>query len=101
LPARPLRWTEHAVAQLAAIAEYISLDSLIYAEQLADRLVARLEQARHYPESGRVVPEVGDPELRELIDAPYRLIYRVQEDALEVLSIVHARRESPDLPTDS
>jgi hypothetical protein len=33
---RPLRWTEHAVSQLAAIAEYISLDSPVYAEQVVE-----------------------------------------------------------------
>ena len=100
MPGRTLRWTEHAVAQLAAIAEYISLDSPVYAEQLVDRLVARLEQARAFPESGRIVPEVARVEIREFIEPPYRLIYRVHTDAIEVLSIVHSRRESPQLPKD-
>jgi plasmid stabilization system protein ParE len=89
------------VAQLAAIAEYISLDSPVYAEQLVDRLVARLEQATRFPESGREVPEVQRPEIREFVEAPYRLIYRVHASAIEVLSIVHGRRESPDLPKES
>jgi toxin ParE1/3/4 len=88
------------VAQLAAIAEYISLDSPVYAEQLVDRLVARLDQARAFPDSGRIVPEVGRIDMREFIDPPYRLIYRVHPDAIEVLSIVHSRRESPHLPKD-
>lgn len=42
---RSLRWTEHAVTQLAAIAEYISLDSPVYAEQVIDQIVRRLAQA--------------------------------------------------------
>jgi plasmid stabilization system protein ParE len=88
------------VAQLAAIAEYISLDSPVYAEQLIDRLVARLEQARSFPESGREVTESQQPDIREFIEAPYRLIYRVHPSAIEVLSIVHGRRASPDLPTE-
>jgi plasmid stabilization system protein ParE len=84
------------VAQLAAIGEYISLDSPIYAEQLVDRLVARLEQARAFPESGRIVPEVGRVEIREFIDPPYRLIYRVHPDAIECCQsyIVGASRRS-------
>ena len=42
---RALRWTEHAVAQLASIAEYVSLSSPVYAEHLVDRLAQRLDQA--------------------------------------------------------
>ena len=65
---RPLRWTEHAVAQLESIAEYVSLSSPVYAEQLLDRITRRLDQARGFPESGRVVPEFARPEIRELIE---------------------------------
>ena len=93
-----LRWTEHAVTQLAALAEYISLDSPFYAEQVVDRVVARLEQARRHPASGRVVPEFGREDVRELIEPPYRLVYRVQADAVEVLSVLHGRQQVGELP---
>jgi plasmid stabilization system protein ParE len=89
---RRLRWTERAVGQLAAIAEQVSLGSPIYAEQLVDRVVRRLTQACHFPESGRVVPEYEHPQIRELLELPYRLIYRVESEAIVVLGIVHARR---------
>ena len=46
---RALRWTEHAVAQLASIAEYVSLSSPVYAEHLVDRLAQRLDQACEFP----------------------------------------------------
>ena len=95
---RPLRWTEHATAQLAVIAEHIALASPIYAEQVVDRVVARFDQACEYPESGRVVPELGRREVRELIEWPYRLIYRVRPDAIEVLSILHGRQDLHGLP---
>ena len=52
-----LRWTEHAVSQLSAIAEYVSLSSPVYAEQMLDRIVLRLRQLEQFPESGRRVPE--------------------------------------------
>ena len=94
---RALRWTEHAVAQLASIAEYVSLSSPVYAEHLVDRLAQRLDQAREFPESGRVVPELGRAEIRELIEWPYRLVYRVHADAIEVLSVLHGRQELPEL----
>jgi len=90
-----LRWTEHAVTQLAALAEYISLDSPFYAEQVVDRVVARLEQARQHR---RAVPAFGREDVCELIEAPYRLVYRVRADAIEVLSILHGRQRVRDLP---
>ena len=65
----PLRWTEQAVEQLGAIAAAISLASPVYAERVIERLVTRLEQARHFPQSGRAVPEWHDPEIRELVEA--------------------------------
>ena len=94
---RALRWTEHAVAQLASIAEYVSLSSPVYAEHLVDRLAQRLDQACEFPESGRVVPELGRAEIRELLEWPYRLVYRVHADAIEVLSVLHGRQELPEL----
>ena len=95
---RQLRWTEHAVTQLGSIAEYISLASPVYAEQVIERVVRRLGQALEYPESGRVVPELAQPSVRELIEMPYRLIYRVNADSIMVLSILHGRQELRELP---
>ena len=94
---RALRWSEHAVAQLASVAEYVGLSSSVYAEQLVDRIAGRLEQAREFPESGRVVPEFARAEIRELIEWPYRLVYRVRPDAIEVLSVLHGRRDLREL----
>jgi len=94
---RALRWSEHAVAQLAAVAEYVSLSSPVYAEHLVDRIARRLDQAREFPESGRVVQEFARGEIRELIESPYRLVYRVRPDAIEVLSVLHGRQQLPEL----
>ena len=86
------------MTQLAAIAEYISLDSPVYAEQVVDQLVRRLAQVQAFPESGRVVPELARAEVRELVEAPYRVIYRVRPDAIEVVAVVHARQQLGELP---
>lgn len=95
---RSLRWTEHAVTQLAAIAEYISLDSPVYAEQVVDQVVRRLAQAQLFPESGRVVPELARADVRELLEVPYRVIYQVRPDVIEVLAVLHARQQLRGLP---
>ena len=56
-----LRWTEHAVSQLSAIAEYISIVSPIYSEQTIDRIVLRLRQAQEFPASGRCAARTASP----------------------------------------
>jgi toxin ParE1/3/4 len=92
---RELRWTEQAVDELGAIAEYISLASPVYAEQVIERIVLRLRQAQAFPESGRRVPEASASEVRELIESPYRILYRAMPTAIEVIAIVHGRQDLP------
>jgi toxin ParE1/3/4 len=84
---RRLRWTEQAVDQLGAITEYVSRSSPVYAEQLIQRITQRLEQVRVFPESGSRVPEAAPPDVRQVIESPYRVIYRVQGEAIEVIAI--------------
>lgn len=88
-----LRWTEQAVNQLGGIAEYIGLASPVYAEQVVERVVGRLRQAQEFPLSGRQVPEAGQTDLRELIEVPYRVIYRVAPGTIIVIAIVHGRQD--------
>lgn len=88
-----LRWTEHAVDQLSAIAEHIGLVSPVYAEQTVERIAQRFQQVQAFPDSGRHVPEAASLDVRELIEFPYRLIYRVRHDAIEIVAIVHARQD--------
>jgi plasmid stabilization system protein ParE len=88
---RELRWTEQAVAQLAAIVDYVSVSSPVYAEHLVNRIVARLDQALVYPDSGYSVPEAATPDIRELLERPYRLMYRVREERIEMIAVVHER----------
>ena len=95
---RGLRWTEQAVNQLSAVVDYISLSSPVYTEQVLERVVLRLRQAQQFPESGRRVPESGHADARELFEPPYRLVYRVRSDTVEVLAIVHGRQYLPSQP---
>ena len=88
-----LRWTEQAVAQLSAIAEQIATSSPVYAETIVDRIVHRLTQAQRFPESGRMVPEYERTEIRELIEFPYRVIYRCGPESIDVVAIVHSRQD--------
>ena len=88
-------WTRPAVADVLQIRDYVVADSPRYARIVAERLFASVERLMRYPLSGRVVPELNDPSLREVVDAPYRIVYRVGVEALEILTVVHAARRFP------
>ncbi|MGH7648420.1 MAG: type II toxin-antitoxin system RelE/ParE family toxin [Gemmatimonadaceae bacterium] len=90
---RPVHWSETALEHLADIARHIARTSPLYAERMVDRLVARTEALRDLPELGRAVPEADEQTIRELIEQPYRLIYFVQESRIDVLAVIHSRRE--------
>ncbi len=88
-----LRWTEQAVDQLGAIADYISLSSPIYAEGVVSRIAVRIQLAVEYPDIGRRVPETDGADVRELVEWPYRIVYRRHPDTVEILAIVHGSRD--------
>ena len=91
-----LRWTEQATNQLGAIAEYISLASPVYAEQMVERILSRLRQAQDFPDSGHRVPESGRSDVRELFEAPYGVVYRITSSSIEVVAVIHGRRDLPE-----
>ncbi|MEW5926841.1 MAG: type II toxin-antitoxin system RelE/ParE family toxin [Gemmatimonadota bacterium] len=90
-----LVWTRPALEDVQEIRAYIARDSQRYARIVAERLVAAVERLPDHPLSGRVVPEVGQSTLREVIEPPYRIVYRVRAELLEVLAVVHSARQFP------
>ena len=51
-----------------------------------------------FPRSGRMVPEYEAPDIREVIERPYRIIYRIKTDQIDILAVVHgAQLLPPDL----
>ncbi len=90
-----LVWTRPALEDVREIRAYIARDSPRYARSVAERLFDAVDRLREHPLSGRVVPELGQPTLREVIESPYRIVYRVRADVLEVITVVHAARRFP------
>lgn len=90
-------WTEEAKAHVAGIYAYIKRDSPFYAIQTVDKLTRRLDQLIDHPRSGRIVPKYNDENLRELIVAPYRLIYRIKADRIDIVAVFHGAQQLPDM----
>ena len=85
-------WTRQAIEDVEAIKAYVSRDSQRYAALLAERLVAAVSRLERFPQSGRVVPEVGDASLREVVYGNYRLVYRLHAGVVEIVTVYHGAR---------
>jgi len=87
-----VHWTDTAQAHLNAIHTYIAQDSAEYAIRTIDRLTRRSQQIGDFPLSGRRVPEYDMDQIREVIDTPYRIIYHIKPDQIDVLAVIHEAR---------
>jgi toxin ParE1/3/4 len=91
--ATEVRWTLYALEDIEQIAEYISKDSPHYAQAQVAKFFDRVFLLESFPNAGRIVPELSQPEIRELIEGNYRIIYRLISDSrIDVLTVHHARR---------
>jgi len=90
-------WTLQAIEDVEAIRAYIARDSPHYAALMVERIVESVDRLKEFPRSGRVVPEVDRDACREVILGTYRIVYRLEDDRAEILTVVHAARLLPSL----
>jgi len=90
-----LRWTEQAVEDIRAIREFIERDSRRYGRLVTERLVESTSQISLFPKAGRVVPEIGREDVREIIVGEYRIVYRLEAEAAVLLTIFRSSRLFP------
>ena len=91
-----VHWTDRAKARLRRIAEHIGEQRPKAVEPMITRIVehsGRLEDLSHI---GRAVPEYAQPDLREVLERPYRIIYRVGAERIDVITVMHYRELLPD-----
>lgn len=95
-------WTQTAIEHLTGIFGYIARDSEQYARRMVDRITNRSKQIGGFPESGEIVPEYRDSSIREVIEGPYRIVYRIEPDHVAVVAVIHGARLLPEqLPDDA
>jgi len=87
-----IKWTPQAADDLEAITEFIAKDSTSYAELFAINSMSAIERLSEFPYSGRIVPEINDPVIREILFGNYRIVYRVNDNLVELLMINHCAR---------
>lgn len=90
--ARKLSWSPEALEDVEAIASFIERDSSWYAQIVVTKILAIAESLREFPESGRIVPEISKPDIRERFVYSYRVIYRAGAIGIMVVAVIHGSR---------
>ncbi|MCM2357649.1 MAG: type II toxin-antitoxin system RelE/ParE family toxin [Geobacteraceae bacterium] len=88
-----IEWAEPALLDLEGIRDYIRKDSEYYARRFVEKIVAAVEKLAKFPGIGRHVPEADDETIRELIFRDYRIMYRLEQRRVLVLTVIHGARD--------
>jgi toxin ParE1/3/4 len=93
-------WANIAENDLRNIVEYISTDSPSNAIKIFDKIKQKASTLSAFPDRGRIVPELRDHgilQYREMIIAPWRILYRITEEYVYVLSVLDSRQNIEDI----
>lgn len=85
-------WAPQAIQDVEAIRAHIARDSTHYADLAVERIIGAVERLADHPRSGRMVPELGDESIREVIHGNYRIVYRLRPDVIEIATVFHGAR---------
>lgn len=89
-------WAGPALRELEESLDYIARENPEAADRLGHKVHGAVGRLARFPDLGRMVPEIEDPFLREIIEPPFRVIYERQEDVIRVLAVLRFERD-PDL----
>ncbi len=84
--------TRQAALDIQEITEFIARDSVENAIRFADELLGICRSIPNFPERGRIVPEAGQPQIREIIHKNYRLVYTIRKEKIFILQVFNATR---------
>lgn len=96
-------WTQTAQQDLKKKIEYIAVDSEVHARRVYLAIKQKADNLRQMPLQGRIVPELEYYSIliyRELISAPWRIIYKTEGNKVWVLAVFDGRRNVEDLLLD-
>jgi len=99
-PPFKVHWAEVAEEDLKDIILYIAEDSPRNARSIFEKLKKQASGLTHFPERGRIVPELQDQGIflyHELISTPWRIIYRISDNNVYVLAVIDSRQNSEDI----
>ena len=94
-----VNFSSESVDDLESIVDYIAVDNPQKAESYGNNLIDKALEAKTMPHKGRVVPEFGNTNIRELIQGNYRIVYRIRDEVKtdDVLRFWHAAQGTPKI----
>lgn len=96
-------WANIARDDLKNIIEYIVEDNLSNAKIIFSKIKSKASSLIQFPDRGRIVPEFKEQGIllyREVVAAPWRIIYRTSEKKVYILSVLDSRRNIEDILFD-
>jgi toxin ParE1/3/4 len=85
-------WSRPAKSDLRQIHDFIARDSRVYAQKVVNAIIGKSALLDTFPKMGRIVPEMDNPEIREIFIYCYRLIYEIKTEQIQVLALIHVKR---------
>lgn len=101
MPKVTIRFAESAMADLESIRVWYAGQGVpAVGERLLGEIVSSIEALADHPDIGRIVPEFGQPFLRELIRPPFRIVYRRDPEQVRIVRVWRSERllQVPDAP---
>ena len=90
---KPVLLSGSAITDIESVREYYAEKHVPHVgERLVAEVVESIEQLAEFPDSGRIVPEFERPWLRELIHSPFRIVYRLGDDAVTIVRVWRSER---------
>ena len=74
---------------------YIAKDKPTAAENWLDEIFSKVESLALSPQLGRIVPEINKNQYREIIYGNYRIVYRLEEKRISILTVRHGKQLLP------
>ena len=87
-----IRWSPIATDDYESIIRYYEKTAPKFAQNFAKKIIYIIENLIQFPKMGRLVPEFENTEIREIAYRNFRIIYRLQENLLEIARIIHGSR---------
>lgn len=89
-------WTRRAFQRLLEIEAFIAKDNPKAARSHTDRLLSEADKLSEFPTMGRLLPEIPGSDLRELVVRHYRMVYRVHEETVQILTVFESHKLFPE-----
>ncbi len=87
-----IRWSPIATEDYESIIKYYDTTAPKFAQNFAKKIIYIIENLNQFTKIGRIVPEIQNAEIREVIYRNFRIIYRLKDDILEIARIIHGNR---------